>query len=218
LFVKRTQPNEKEKHFMRKIIVSIHSSFNGVVTGPANDKTNFMTWAQDGIEDTKEDFLKNFDTVDTIMLGHTTYENLSTVWPSVKDWPDVKEIDLRIGNIINSLPKIIVAGKHKVINPKWGDFAAPTQLTGGDMEYQIKALKEQDGGDIITFGSPTLVQSLTNANLIDEYRILVHPVVVGDDGRKRLFENIVGRKNLKLLNTQTFKHGAMLVCYAFVKS
>jgi dihydrofolate reductase len=203
---------------MRKIIVSIHSSFNGVVTGPADDKTNFMTWAQDGIEDSKEDFLKNFDTVDTIVLGRATYENLSAVWPSVEDWPDVKEIDLRIGDIINSLPKIIVAGKHKVTNPKWGDFAAPTQLNGNDMMEQVKALKEQDGGDIITFGSPTLVQSLTNAKLVDEYRILVHPVVVSDKGRKRLFENIVGRNDLKLLSTQTYEHGAMVVGYELVKS
>ena len=203
---------------MRKIIVSIHSTFNGVVTGPADDPTNFMTWAQTGIEDTSEDFSKNFDTVDTIMLGRGTYEDLSRKWPFAKDWPDVSEIALRLADIINNMPKIIVAGEHEVENPKWGDFKAPTQLTGSDIEDQIEALKEQDGGNIITFGSPTLVQSLTNANLIDEYRILVHPVVVGEDGRKRLFENIVGRKDLKLLSTQTFEHGAMLACYELVRS
>lgn len=203
---------------MRKIIVSIHSTFNGVVTGPADDPTNFMIWAQAGIEDTSEDFLKNFDTVDTIMLGRGTYEDLSRRWPFAKDWPGVTETSLRLADIINHMPKIIVASEHKVENPKWGDFEAPTQLTGSDIEGQIRALKEQDGGDIITFGSPTLVQSLTNANLIDEYRILVHPVVVGEDGRKRLFENIVGRKDLKLLSTQTFEHGAVLVCYELVKS
>ena len=60
------------------------------------------------------------------------------------------------------------------------------------------------------------MQSLTNADLIDEYRILVHPVVVGEGGH--LFDNIVGRKDLKLLSTQTFEHGAMLVCYELVKS
>src|SRR5918995_1024653 len=201
---------------MRKIIVSIHSTFNGVVTGPADDPTNFMTWAQTGIEDTSEDFSKNFDTVDTIMLGRGTYEDLSRKWPFAKDWPDVSEIALRLADIINNMPKIIVAGEHEVENPKWGDFKAPTQLTGSDIEDQIEALKEQDGGNIITFGSPTLVQSLTNANLIDEYRILVHPVVVGEGGH--LFDNIVGRKDLKLLSTQTFEHGAMLVCYELVKS
>jgi len=201
---------------MRKIIVSIHSTFNGVVTGPADDKTNFMTWAQAGIDDSGEAFLKNFDTVDTIMLGRGTYEDLSTKWPFVKDWPDVSEIALRQADKINPTPKVIVAGEHKVEDPKWGDFEAPTQLTGSDIEDQIKALKEQDGGDIITFGSPTLVQSLTNADLIDEYRILVHPVVVGEGGH--LFDNNVGRKDLKLLSTQTFEHGAMLVCYELVKS
>jgi dihydrofolate reductase len=187
-----------------------------VVTGPADDRTNFMTWAQAGIDDSGEAFLKNFDTVDTIMLGRGTYEDLSTKWPFVKHWPAVSEIALRQADKINPTPKVIVAGEHKVEDPKWGDFEAPTQLTGSDIEDQIKALKEQDGGDIITFGSPTLVQSLTNANLIDEYRILVHPVVVGEGGH--LFDNIVGRKDLKLLSTQTFEHGAMLVCYELVKS
>jgi dihydrofolate reductase len=197
---------------MRKLIVSIHSTLNGVVTGPADDPTNFMTWAEANLEDTSKDFHKNFDTVDTILLGRATYEDLVRKWPAMKG---------HLADIINTTPKVIVAGEHKVENPKWGDHKAPTQLNGGDMMGQIKALKEQDGRDIITFGSPTLVQSLTNANLVDEYRILVHPVIVGDDGHsgyERLFENIVGRKDLKLLSTQTFEHGAMLVCYELVKA
>ena len=203
---------------MRKIIVSIHSTFNGVVTGPADDPTNFMTWAEAGIEDGKKDFWKNFDNVDIIMLGRGTYEDLSRKWPHVKDWPDVGEQDLRLADLVNNTPKLIVAGEHKVENPKWGDFDAPAQLTGSDIVEQINALKEQDGGDILTFGSPTLVQSLTNANVIDEYRILVHPVIVSDDGRKRLFENIVGQKDLKLVSTRAFEHGLVLMCYELVKS
>jgi dihydrofolate reductase len=86
-------------------------------------------------------------------------------------------------------------------------------MTGNDIEDQIKVLKTQDGKDIITFGSPTLVQSLTNANLVDEFRIIVHPVVVEDDGRRRLFENIIGQKDLKLLRTQSYEHGSVVMCY-----
>jgi dihydrofolate reductase len=201
---------------MRKIIVSIHSTLNGVVTGPADDPTNFMTWAETGIQDTKEDFMKNFDNVDTIMLGRGTYEDLTRKWPFAKDWPGVSEGDLRMADKVNTLPKAIIAGEHEVENPKWGEFDAPTQLTGDDIESQIKALKEKDGGDILTFGSPMLVQSLTNANLIDEYRILIHPIIVSENGRKRLFENIIGRKDLKLLRTQTFEHGTVLMCYQLV--
>lgn len=74
---------------MRKIIVSIHSTFNGVVTGPADDPTNFMIWAQAGIEDSSEDFLKNFDTVDTIMLGRGTYEDLSSSLSERKIYPNI---------------------------------------------------------------------------------------------------------------------------------
>lgn len=207
---------------MRKIIVSMNSTFNDVVTGPADDKTNIGVWSLPGSrdDDLLEDYLKNFDTVDTIMLGRATYEFFATVWPFVKDWPGVKELELRLGEIINSLPKVIVASEHKVENPKWGDFKAPTQLTGGDMMGQIRRLKEQGGGDIMTIGSPTLVQSLTNADLVDEYRIQVYPAIVGDDGHggyKRLFDD-VDRKDLKLLSTRAYERGAMLVCYGVVKA
>jgi len=198
---------------MRKIIVSIHSTFNGVVTGPANDPTNFMTWAQAGIEDINPTFSQNFDTVDTIMLGRGTYEDLVRKWPFVSDWPDVSEAALRLGEIINTTPKVIVASKQ-IDDLQWGDFEAPTQLVGSDIEEQIKALKKQDGGDIITFGSPTLVQALTNANLIDEYRILVHPVIVEEGGH--LFDKVTGRKDLRLKSTKTFEHGAILVQYELV--
>jgi dihydrofolate reductase len=118
----------------------------------------------------------------------------------------VSEVALRLGEIINSTPKIIV-GEHKIDDLRWGDFGAPSQLVGGDIAEQIRALKEQDGGDIITFGSPILVQALTNANLIDEYRVLVHPVIVGEGGR--LFDNIIGRKDLRLKSTKTFEHGSI---------
>lgn len=203
---------------MRKIIVSIHSTFNGVVTGAADDDpTNFMAWAQAGIKDTGSDFIENFDNVDTIMLGRATYEDLVRKWPHAKEWPGVTEKDLQLAEKVNTTPKVIVTGEHPLENPQWGEFEAPTQMTGSNIEEQIKTMKEQDGGDILTFGSPTLVQSLTNADLVDEYRVIVHPVIVGDDGHKRLFENINGRKDLKLIRTKTYEHGAVLMCYAPVK-
>jgi dihydrofolate reductase len=197
---------------MRKIIVFIHSTFNGVVTGPEDDKTNFMTWAQTGIDDINDSFHEHFATVDTILLGRATYEDLSTKWPFVKNWPAVSDVTLRLGEIINNTPKVVVSGHKSIDDIKWGEFKEPTQLAGKEVEGQIKALKNQTGGDIIIFGSPTLVQSLINANLIDEYRVLVHPVIVGEGGR--LFDHIEGRKDLRLKSTRTFEHGAILVQYA----
>src|SRR5215213_1224888 len=201
---------------MRKLIVSIHSTANDIVTGPPSDETNFMVWAQAGIEDSLELFSTSLANIDTILLGRATYEDLVTKWPKVKDWPDVSDVTLRIAEKINGAPKVVVTGKHPLESLEWGEFEPPTQLTGTSIEEQIKELKEGDGGDIITFGSPTLVQSLTTARLVDEYRILIHPVIVNEG--KRLFEHLDGRTEFRLISVETFEHGAMLVTYAPIKA
>ena len=78
---------------MRKLIVSIHSTANNIVTGsPAGDETDFMQWAQPGIDDSLDTFLTYLDNVDTIVLGRGTYQDLVRKWPTVKDWPDVPEV------------------------------------------------------------------------------------------------------------------------------
>src|SRR5918997_2359487 len=197
---------------MRKLIVSIHSTANDIVTGPPSDETNFMVWAQAGIEDSLEPFLESLADVDTILLGRATYEDLVRKWPKVKEWPDVSDVALRIGEKINKTPKIVVTGRHPLETLEWGEFEPPTQLTGTRVEERIRELKAADGGDIITFGSPTLVQSLTNAGLVDEYRILVHPVVVSEG--KRLFENLDRRTDLRLVGVDKFERGAILVTYS----
>jgi dihydrofolate reductase len=202
---------------MRKLVVSIHSTANDIVTGPpSGDETDFMQWAHPGIEDSLDTFRMSLASVDTILLGRATYEDLVRKWPKVKEWPDVSDVALRIGEKINTTPKVVVTGKHPLESLEWGEFEPPTQLTGGSVEEQIKELKEGDGGDIITFGSPTLVQSLTNAGLVDEYRILIHPVVVNEG--KRLFENLKGRTNFRLIGVDTFEGGAILVTYALIRS
>jgi dihydrofolate reductase len=197
---------------VRKLVVSIHATANGIVTGPPSDETNFMVWAQDGIEDSLESFAKSLAAVDLILLGRGTYEDLVRKWPTVREWPDVSGDALRIGETINRTPKVVVTGTLPADSLAWGDFEPATRLGGGDVEAQIGRMKEADGGDIITFGSPKLVQSLTNAGLVDEYRILVHPVVV-HEGR-RLFDNLHGRTDFRLVRVETYARGAMLVTYA----
>jgi len=197
---------------MGKLVVSIHSTANDIVTGPPSDETNFMVWAQAGIEDSLEPFAKSLANVDRILLGRATYEDLVRKWPKVREWPDVSAVALRIGDKINRTPKFVVTSKHPSVSLEWGEFEPPTLLAGPGIEAQIRKMKEADGGDIITFGSPTLVRSLTNAGLVDEYRILVHPVVTNEG--KRLFENLERRVDFRLVSVDAFEHGAMMVTYA----
>lgn len=199
---------------MRKIILYINSTFNGVVTGdPKKDKTNFMDWTNEAfIEAGTECALKTMDSVDTILLGRKTYEDLSrdSKWPGVKDWPGVNDLALKLGEKINNAHKLVVTGRP-LEELRWGDYEAPRALTGNSIEQQIKDLKNSDGGDIVIFGSPTLVRSLTDANLIDEYQIQVRPVVVNVG--EHLFDNIKGRKDFKLVDVKTLKDGSLFVKY-----
>lgn len=199
---------------MRKLISSIHSTFNGVVTGdPSKDKTDFVVWTRDvNIGAGSEELLKTFDTVDTVLLGRGTYQDLARKWPFVEDWPSVDDVGLRLGEKVNNAAKLVVAGTHPLDELAWGEFAAPERLTGDDIEGQIGDLKNGDGGDIVIFGSPTLVRSLTDADLIDEYQIFVHPVVVNEG--EHLFDDLDKRKDFRLVDVKAFEHGAMLVKYA----
>ena len=195
---------------MRKIILFIHSTANDIVTGPPSDKTEFSVWAKPSIMDGVEALLEIMKPVDTIMLGRATYEDLVRKWPPVKGGSATPTS--RLAEKVNTAHKIVVSGEHPIQDIKWGKYEAPVQLTGNDIEAQIKEIKAGPGGDIIIFGSPTLAQSLTNAKLIDEYHIVIHPVIVNEG--EHLFTNLSGRTDFRLMSVDAFEHGAILVKYA----
>ncbi|MBT2760609.1 dihydrofolate reductase family protein [Paenibacillus sp. ISL-20] len=120
------------------------------------------------------------------------------------------------GDKINNAHKLVVTSARPLDNLKWGEFEAPKQLTGSNIEEQIKDLKNGDGGDIVIFGSPTLVRSLANANLIDEYQIVMHPVVVNVG--EHLFDNLKEQKEFHLVDVKTLKIGSLLVTYRPAKA
>jgi dihydrofolate reductase len=76
---------------------------------------------------------------------------------------------------------------------------------------EIKKLKQEPGKDMVIFGSGTIVQAMTNLNLIDEFRLMINPVILGQG--KPMFKDMKNKVNLKLLNTKTFKNGNVLLCY-----
>jgi len=201
---------------MRKIILYINSTFNGVVTGdPSKDKGNFTIWTDEAyMKAGSERLLETMQTVDTLLMGRGTYEVLAVNdgWPSVREWGlSEGNVTLALGEKINNAHKLVVTGDRPLDGLQWGEYEAPTQLTGNNIEEHIKALKTGDGGDIIIFGSPVLVRSLADANLIDEYQIQIAPVVVnyGD----HLFDDLKDRKDFELKDVQALEGGSILVKY-----
>jgi dihydrofolate reductase len=146
------------------------------------------------------------ETVDTILLGRGTYEDLGGGWPNMVS---------PLAEKINTAHKVVVTGDHPLEKLQWGDFEAPTQLTGNNIEEQVADLKNSQGGDILILGSPVLVRALTDANLIDEYQIKLHPVVVNVG--EHLFDDLKKRKDFQLLGVQALADGGVLVKYAPAK-
>ena len=148
--------------------------------------------------------LKMMDNVDTILLGRGTYEDLVRKWPPMNASP--------LGKKINTTHKVVVTGDRPLKELKWGKFEVPEQLAGGNIEQQVAALKAREGGDIMIFGSPVLVRALTEADLIDEYKIKLYPVVVNVG--EHLFDDLTGQKYFRLVDAQKLGDDSILVTYA----
>ncbi len=93
----------------------------------------------------------------------------------------------------------------------WGQYEAPKPIAGDNIEKKIKELKKGEGGDIVIFGSPTLVRALTDANLIDEYHIQLRPVVVNVG--EHLFDGLQKRKDFQLIHVETLAEGTLFIRY-----
>jgi dihydrofolate reductase len=185
---------------MRQIIVGVHMTLDGSMSGPKGDEDNIVSWGLPGIEDSTPDFQKYFESIDTILLGRVTYQGLAQFWPTATG---------EFADYMNNIPKIVFSkgGLDKV---EWGAFDN-ISLIKENVEGEVKKLKEQAGKDMIIFASSKLVQSFTNAGLVDEYRIVVHPVILGSG--KQLFDNINTRHDLKLKSVTPYKSGAVLFTY-----
>ena len=202
----------------RRIILWINSTLNSVVTGdPDGDKTDFIAWTRDGnILEGSESLVRLFDRVDTVLLGHGTYDDLSQKWPTMQGPADAVDVVSRLAAKINGAHKLVVTRDSQLADLPWGEFASAEPLTGDDIVAQIQEFKAGDGGDAVIFGSPTLVRSLADANLIDEYHFLMHPVIV--EVGERLFDGIETRTDLQLKDVTTLDDGGVVVAYARVES
>lgn len=187
---------------MRKIIVSIQKTLDGIVSGPEEDPNN-MEWAFPGVQDSLADVSALLGSAGAILMGRVTYEGLATFWPQETG---------AFADLMNKTPKIVFS--HSPREVAWGQWET-ISLLHGHVANAVRAMKAEPGGDLVIVGSPTLIQSFTNLGLIDEYWIYVHPVVLGS-GRP-LFAGIDEPHQLKLARTKTYDHGAVLLVYQAVE-
>lgn len=177
---------------MRKLIVSNVMSLDGFFEGP-NKKFDWFVPDEEFLDYAK-DLLRS---VDTILFGRTTYEHMAAYWPSApRD---------EIANAMNNLPKVVVSRTLK--NVEWNN----SRLIQGDVAEEISKLKQMPGKDIVIFGSATLASSLLQLGLIDDYRVILSPILLG--GGSPMFTNMKHRINLKLAGTTLLKSGVVVLYY-----
>ena len=137
-----------------------------------------------------------------ILLGRTTYQIWAAFWPSLKD-------DEAFGRRMNDIPKYVVSST--LMGADWVN----STILPGDVGTEVAALKRRIEGEIVVNGSADLVAELMKRDLVDEYRLMVFPVVLGSG--KRLFHDEIDTSHLRLVDTRTFGSGVVLLTYEPLK-
>jgi dihydrofolate reductase len=182
---------------MRKIIVFNNITLDGYFT----DKNNDMSWAHTDDPEWNEFTAQNAKGEAELLFGRVTYEMMAGFWPSdfaKENYPDVAKG-------MNRLPKIVFS--RTLEKADWEN----TRLIKADLIGEVKKLKNDPGPDIMIFGSGTIVSQLTGGGLIDEYQVVIHPLVLGSG--RTMFEGLRQKINLKKLGERSFKNGNMLINY-----
>ena len=177
---------------MAKIVVSEFISLDGVIETPQHWHMSYIS------EDMGAATMEQLLGADVLLYGRNTYDEMAGVWPHMKN------NEYGIADKLNSAPKYVVS--NTLQSADWNH----TTIISGDVVDAISKLKRDTDGVIAITGSGTLIASLLPTGLIDEYQLMVHPVVVGKG--KHLFPDGADVK-LKLTGTQTFASGVILLTY-----
>ena len=185
---------------MRKIVVTEFVSVDGVIEDPGGaEGTDFGGWTfkfndPAGMKYKLDEVLDH----EALLLGRVTYEGFAAAWPEMTD-------DVGFADKMNSMPKYVVS--RTLERADWNN----STVLSGDVADEVRALKAQQGGDILVAGSASLVRELTSLGLVDEFRLMVFPIVLGHG--KRLFADVTGTPVLALADTRSLDSGTVILTY-----
>jgi dihydrofolate reductase len=183
---------------MRNIVVSEFVTLDGVMEAPGGEPGHpHSGWVFDFISDEQvQNKLEEVLEAESLLIGRVTYESFAGAWP---------ERSGQFADKMNAMPKYVVSTTLR--NPEWNN----TTVISKDVVREIQRLKERDGGPILVAGSRTLVHTLMEHDLVDEYRIMIFPVVLGSG--RRLFPETRSKTMLRLVDTKPFSSGVVVHTY-----
>src|ERR1700704_687666 len=179
---------------MRKIIVTEFITLDGVIEAPGGKETSHPHggW-QFRSPETGKYKVEELASVDALLLGKTTYEGFAAYWPG--------QTGGGVADPINPMPKYVVS--RSLQKAEWNNSHILRDVAG-----DVAALKKSDGGNILVYGSATLVKALLHHDLIDELRLMVFPVSIG--GGLRLFDDNRELKKFRLKHSRVIDNGVLI--------
>lgn len=184
---------------MRKLIVFNQVSLDGYFTDAHGD----MSWAHKDSGDAEwAAFVEgNASGGGVLVFGRVTYDLMAGFWPT----PFAAERMPLVAERMNSLPKVVFS--RTLEQASWSN----TTLLRGDLAAEIRRLKAERGEGLAILGSGNIVAQLAQDDLIDEYHVVVNPIVLGKG--RTLFDGVARRPSLRLMNSRVFGNGNVLLCY-----
>lgn len=188
---------------MAKLVVTEFVSLDGVMEDPGGAegyKHGGWTFKFNRGREGDKFKLDELHASDAMLLGRVTYQGFAAVWPNIKDTEGFAEK-------MNTMRKYVVSTTLTDDQATWDN----SRVIRGEVAAEVAGLKAQPGGDLLVHGSCSLVQSLQAYGLVDEYRLMVFPVVLG--GGKRLFAETSDATRLTLTESGTAGDGILLLTY-----
>jgi dihydrofolate reductase len=185
---------------MGRIVVTEFVSLDGVVEAPGGGETfKHGGWSFEISRGDEGDKFKLDETLSSkaLLLGRVTYEGFAQAWPSREG---------EFADKFNTMPKYVVSSTLE--DAEWNN----STVLKGDVAEEVAKLKQEQDGDIVVHGSPRLVQTLIEHDLVDEFRLMVFPVVLGSG--KRLFGETRDKKPLRLVDSKVVGDGVAILVYA----
>jgi len=182
---------------MRKLVVFNNVTLEGYFT----DKNGDMSWAHKDDAEWNAFVADNASGGGMLLFGRITYELMASFWPT----PFAAEQMPVVAEQMNNLPKVVFS--RTLDKATWKN----TKLVKGNLAAEVQKMKKESGPDMVILGSGSIVSQLAPEGLIDEYQVVVHPVVLGKG--RTMFEGLKEKLVLKLTKTRAFGNGNVLLCY-----
>ena len=182
---------------MRSLIVFNHVSLDGYFV----DKKGDMRWAHKQDPEWNQFVAGNARGGGVLLFGRVTYEMMASYWPT----PMAAQNSPAVAERMNNLQKVVFS--RTLEKASWNN----TKLVKGDLATEVRKMKQDSSEGLVIMGSGTIVSQLAQEGLIDEFQIVVCPIVIGS-GRSQ-FEGVTEKLNLKLTKSRTFGNGNVYTCY-----